>query len=488
MDIEVVIKKSFVFAGLFAAVIIVYSLPLFIFQNLFQQAMGISRNLAAALTILAMMFGYERLKSFLVEVTDKYLFQKKYEYRKALAQLGKETTRLMKVETFTRILNRNVVRIIKLSGSSVVVLNRKTSEYVVLAAARSHKVNLGRVFPIDSPLIPEMEKVDYLLSDDLERNLKDERLDEVKKERIKKILEVMKEFNAVLCVPSRFEMKVVGFMLFGEKLSQDVYSEEDLDLFVTISRQIALAINNSYLYEESLEKERELAKREVEKHTERIRRLASLGELAAGVAHEIRNPMTVLRSRAEDLENEIENKIYLQEFAGLTVKHIDRILNIVNNMLRFAREREKITFALLHINDVLNDTLTLAAGRLKGENIEVVKNFNSQKPTRGESGMLQQAFLNVVMNSFDFMSSGGTLTINTFDRDGWVVVEVVDTGSGIPPEQIEHIFDPFFTTRAEGTGLGLSITYRIIQEHNGRIEVASETGQGAKFTIFLPVA
>jgi signal transduction histidine kinase len=434
------------------------------------------------------MFGYERLKNFLIEITDKYLFQKKYEYRKALSELGREATRLMKVETFTRVLNRNVVRVIKLSGSSVVVLDNKKNQYLVLAAARGHKENLGRTFPKGGVLIEKLTGVNFLLREDMERYLKDEKIDDSEKEKIKNVLEIFRENQTVLCVPSRFEKEIVGFMLFGEKLSQDAYSEEDLDLFITLSRQIALAINNSHLYEESLERERELAKKDLEKQTEKIRRLASLGELASGVAHEIRNPMTVLRSRAEDLKNEIDNKEYLLEFADLSVKHIDRILNIVNNMLNFAKEREKTIFADVDINQVINDTISLVSGRFKNKGIEIVTNLISRKKIVGDPNALGQAILNVMMNGCDFMSAGGVLTVNSREQDNWVEVEIIDTGSGIPEDKVEHIFDPFFTTRAEGTGLGLSITHRIIQDHGGQIKVQSKIGQGTSLTIILPAA
>ena len=219
-------------------------------------------------------------------------------------------------------------------------------------------------------------------------------------------------------------------------------------------------------------------------------KMASLGLLAAGVAHEVNTPLTGIssftqmllqQSSPEDPSTKVLEKIERQTF---------RAAKIVNGLLNLARPAQ-VDSGPCDVNAVINDVLSLLEHQFRNGSIQVRKELAAVSPdVQGIEHKLQQVFLNLFLNARDAMPKGGWLTIVTSeDRDG-AVVEIGDTGSGIPPEQLSRIYDPFFTTKeiGKGTGLGLSITYGIVREHGGTITCDSQVGQGTRFSIRLPLA
>jgi signal transduction histidine kinase len=219
-------------------------------------------------------------------------------------------------------------------------------------------------------------------------------------------------------------------------------------------------------------------------------KMASLGLLAAGVAHEVNTPLTGISSFTQmllDQSAEDDPKTALLEKIE---RQTERASKIVNNLLNFARQG-RASFVPVQLNDVVRDVLSLLEHQLTRARVKVRLELKENLPeVLGDENKLQQVFLNLILNAQDAMSSGGWLAIRTsFVRDE-VSAVVSDTGQGISHDDIKRIYDPFFTTKragASGTGLGLSITYGIIQEHSGQIQVESSLGQGTSFQIRLPV-
>ena len=165
-----------------------------------------------------------------------------------------------------------------------------------------------------------------------------------------------------------------------------------------------------------------------------------------------------------------------------------RASEIVNNLLNFSRTGN-VEFAELDINRVLDDTIQLLEPQLRNTQINLERSYGENLPkTVGNATKLQQVFMNLLLNARDAMQKGGTLTLQTQFRESAILIEIIDTGIGIAPENIAKIYDPFFTTKGvgQGTGLGLAVSYGIIQEHKGRIFVESKPGQGTQFQIKLP--
>jgi two-component system NtrC family sensor kinase len=221
----------------------------------------------------------------------------------------------------------------------------------------------------------------------------------------------------------------------------------------------------------------------------RSEKLASLGKLAAGVAHEINNPLTGILANSSLLLEETEPGDPNREDLAIIVKETIRCREIVKRLLDFARQT-KPQKKLTDVNQLLDAIILLVRNQASFRNIVIDRSLADGLPQiLCDSDQLQQVFINIILNASEAMTGGGRLTVRTSSStDGEsVVVSFADSGPGIPEERRERIFDPFFTTKEHGTGLGLSISYGIVEQHGGNILVESEVGRGATFTVQLPV-
>ena len=233
--------------------------------------------------------------------------------------------------------------------------------------------------------------------------------------------------------------------------------------------------------------------------TERVRmenemqlreKMSSLGVLAAGVAHEVNTPLTGISSYTQMLRDQTDRRDPRLPLLQKIEKQTERASRIVNGLLNFARHGPT-DFAMVNLNRVLADVLSLLDHRTRTGRIRIRQELASDLPRiRGDANKLQQVFVNLAVNAFEAMPAGGWLTLATHAESGQVVVEVLDTGEGIAPEDIRRIYDPFFSTRKKtgGNGLGLAITYGIVQEHGGEMEVESGLHHGTRFRIRFPAA
>jgi signal transduction histidine kinase len=223
-------------------------------------------------------------------------------------------------------------------------------------------------------------------------------------------------------------------------------------------------------------------------------KMASLGSLAAGVAHEINNPLGGILIYASLLMEEFENENdpRVQDLKRI-VEEGTRCKEIVKSLLEFGRQAES-KFEPIDINKAINDGLFFLENQALFQNIKITKHLDPSLPfIQGDANQIKQVFMNMMVNAAEAMSEeGGSLTITTGVNpdESSIYISFKDTGVGIPPEIQSKIFDPFFTTKevGKGTGLGLSTSYGIIQSHHGNIEVESEVGKGTTFKIILPVS
>jgi nitrogen-specific signal transduction histidine kinase len=245
------------------------------------------------------------------------------------------------------------------------------------------------------------------------------------------------------------------------------------------------------------------ALKRLELQIRRSDRLASLGTLSAGMAHEIKNPLVSIKTFAQLLPERYHESDFRETFSGLIVHEIDRIDSLVNQLLRFARPAKPL-LRPMHVHEILEKTLRLVQHRLYQKEIKVTRKWNAPVDTiQADGDQMEQVFLNFFLNAMDAMKRGGELTVSTETRRGESLVthllpedeeknealhiSIGDTGEGIKKEDIAQVFDPFFTTKDFGTGLGLSVVHGIIEEHGGQIEVESELAKGTSFHIFLPL-
>jgi len=245
------------------------------------------------------------------------------------------------------------------------------------------------------------------------------------------------------------------------------------------------------------------ALKRLELQIRRSDRLASLGTLSAGMAHEIKNPLVSIKTFAQLLPERYQESDFRATFSSLIVHEIDRIDSLVNQLLRFARPAKPL-LRPMHVHEVLEKTLQLVQHRLYQKEIKLTQTLEASLDTiRADSDQMEQVFLNFFLNAMDAMKRGGELTVATEIRTGdslvthllpadeerheALCISIRDTGEGIKKEDIARVFDPFFTTKDFGTGLGLSVVHGIIEEHGGQIEVESEVAKGTVFHIFLPL-
>jgi two-component system nitrogen regulation sensor histidine kinase GlnL len=236
--------------------------------------------------------------------------------------------------------------------------------------------------------------------------------------------------------------------------------------------------------------------RELEDQVQRSERLAALGVLAAGMAHEVRNPLAGVRAAAQLMEREPNFAPSFHEFTGTIIREVDRLNRLVDGLLAFGGRR-RLRIQPCNVNQVVEEALRLEESTLKAGCVCVVRRYDPELPAvAGDSDRLLQVFLNLIKNGTEAMGGkGGELTVRTrFERlagqcggRSAAVAEIVDSGPGIPAEMREQLFNPFFSTRHGGTGLGLPISQRIVEEHGGAIEVQSQPGTGTTFRVLLPI-
>jgi two-component system sensor histidine kinase HydH len=228
--------------------------------------------------------------------------------------------------------------------------------------------------------------------------------------------------------------------------------------------------------------------RDLQEKVRRSERLASLGRLAAGVAHEVRNPLSSIRGFAQFFKQRFRGREKEEEYASVMVKEVDRLNRVITELLDFARP--KAPHREPHsLEEILEHTLGVLEPELAKKKAEVEKQYERElPPVRVDRDQLSQAFLNLLINSLEAMGEGGRIRvgIRREDQDS-LKVSIGDTGKGIPRGDLEKVFEPFFSTKRKGTGLGLAIVHQIVEGHGGDIQVESLEGEGTVFQIILPI-
>ncbi len=298
-------------------------------------------------------------------------------------------------------------------------------------------------------------------------------------------------FCAVAAVPLRLKGQVMGVLSVSDDTEGRIFRSDDVRLLELLAPQVAVFIRNARLYREL--QERMAAQKETEQQLIRSARLAAVGEMAAGVAHELNNPLTTVAGFVELVLDELPEDWSQRADLELVLREARRARSVVRNLLDFSRPGENIRLRT-DMNALIGEVLTLVQHLIRTTGVELRLQLWDELPwVRVDPNQIKQVLLNLVHNALQAMPHGGVLTVQTThkrrNRQRWLIVRVEDTGVGIHEENLSRIFEPFFTTRpvGSGTGLGLSVSYGIIKEHGGHIEVDSTPGKGSVFTVWLPV-
>lgn len=288
---------------------------------------------------------------------------------------------------------------------------------------------------------------------------------------------------SAMTVPLVVKDTLLGLIYVDNSIGERPFSENELDILIAMSHIISSAIENANLYNQLNESLKRI--REQQAQLVQSEKLAGIGALAAGVAHEINNPLAGIMGMAEAILIE-KNIDKIKEYASDILQYTQEAAKIVRDLQSYSKASKGEGLAPVNVNDVIGDALRLAGhtGLLKG--IEVKCDFGEITYIMADAGELKQVFLNLIQNASQAMEGIGKLSFATWMDEGRVYAKVADNGPGIPEENLDKIYDPFFTTKEQGTGLGLNIVYRIVTKFGGDIACESRVGIGTVFTLSFP--
>jgi two-component system NtrC family sensor kinase len=292
--------------------------------------------------------------------------------------------------------------------------------------------------------------------------------------------------RSLIAVPLLSQEDPIG-VLEAVNWEDRFFDEHELHLLTTMASTVSVAIENARLFE--AEREQRRLVEHAHAQLAQSEKLAATGRLAASLAHEINNPLQAIRNSLQIMLTYSLEEGEKEQYLEMIDEEVERLMGMVGRILDFSRKTERAV-SPLDVNEILNKVLTLAHKYLQHRHVVLRQHLApGLPPVVGSASELGQIFLNLVLNAVDAMPEGGTLTVRSGGgEDGRLVVSVRDTGVGIPPENLERIFEPFFSTKQEGTGMGLAVSRTLVRRHGGTLEAESPPGEGATFTVRLPVS
>lgn len=296
--------------------------------------------------------------------------------------------------------------------------------------------------------------------------------------------------RAMICVPLILRDRPIGVIQVLNKRTGEAFSPNDQELLTSMAQQIAIAMENARLYER-LQRRFELAEKELQTAQEKLirsERLAAVGHLVQGVAHEIRNPIMTIGGFAQRIQRELADEDRLKKYIGVILDEAARLEKLVLQVRDFAAV-QTVTLRMDDMASVINEVLLRAEAMAGQQGVQIIRHIPDKLPSMEmDHAQLVTALWNVVENALDSMPGGGTLRLSLEETDTRLAFTVQDTGGGIPSEQLDSVYDPFVTSKAKGAGLGLTTVYRVVMNHHGEIDITSDPGKGTIVSIRLPLA
>lgn len=481
MDIDVVLQKGTAYAISFAIVLMPSWAIIMVLQNVIFGYVNYVFSMLFLLILSLSSIVFSLIKPHAERTVEQKIFGGKYAYKSILTNFGKEIVTIIDLESLCDKVIETISNTMLINEASISVLDEEKKQYILqehknfqgFSDQEKNSVLLSR----KDPLIKWLEKNGSII-------VKEEWEKRIKSPELKKVIDRMEEMESEVFIPLHAKGRLIGFVNLGKKSRNGIYSDEDIDLLETLANQTAIAIENAKLYED-LKRQKAIMRR--------ADRLASLGTLTAGLAHEIRNPLVAIKTLIELLPERLDDEEFRRDFLAIASGEVDRISVLVNELLEFARPATP-QLQLEDIPEIMDGMILLISTELRNRNLEIVKQYEDDLPQIPiDREQAKQVFLNILLNAIEATDEGGRVSVEvrTFSRkngERFLQVEIRDTGRGIPEEHLDNVFIPFFTTKDKGSGLGLSISHQIIQEHRGTITVESRMGEGSSFVISFPTA
>jgi signal transduction histidine kinase len=476
MDINIVFTKGTTYVLLMLLLFIPSIILILLSQKIFFKEINylFSGIILALLILVAFLF--HQIKPGTEKAVEYLLFKDKYNYRETLGRFSKAMVSILELQSLSERVIDTIAQTMGVEKASLFLFNEEKGGYE-LYESRNIRISSS------SPLLVKGEPLPHYLQKTGEIIVREELIKGANLPEFKNVIDQMSHLEAEVSIPLILKDQLIGMINLSHKFNKDIYSHEDIELLSTLSNQTAIAIENARLYED-LKKSKS--------YMRRADRLASLGTLTAGLAHEIRNPLVAIKTFTQLLPERLEDEEFKSHFINIASAEVDRISSLINELLDFARPSEpKLEFE--DINAILDGMILLVSTETKKKQINIAKNYASElPPLQIDREQIKQVFLNILLNSIEATPEKGKIIVKTrsFEKPGgesYIQIEFTDNGRGIPAEHLEEIFTPFFTTKDKGSGLGLSISHQIVQDHRGYIDVESELNRGTSFFINLPL-
>ena len=463
MDVDYVVRK-FVSFSLALAVILG---PGAMVLSILARAVGAEEPLvlvctAVAFALLAVVL-VPTLQQALETRVHRALFPQLYDYRLRLRQLATALVHVLDEGQLIKRLGDALTEILDVESCTIFVREERTRRLTLAYAGSQAPVqalpdDLGQPLEgLERPMLTsELEAMDAPTS------------------------RLFRAQGWEVAIPLRINDRLTGFVALGRNKDFRIFSAEDLQLLTGVAAGASVALENASL-------SRQLRRSEIV--LERANRLSSLGLLAAGIAHEIRNPLVAVKTFLDLLPQRLDDAAFLNQFRELSLSELRRVTDLIADLLALGKSKTAERRSV-EIGPTLEPVVRLMESTARKREIEVVATFEPRLPVVwADPDQLKQITLNLLLNAIEMSSAGRHVWLDVRPAPGdTVVLEVRDEGPGIPPEQLETIFHPFFTTKETGTGLGLTLVHQMVVEHGGEITVESQVGRGSVFRVSLPTA
>lgn len=471
MDVDLIISRW----GAFGFVALLVIAPAFFLSVWMQHRVFGRVNIDFSVALLVLFFlvaaVFPTLRTRAEARIERSFFSEKHAYRSALARFTRSIVRIFERERLIRELASTLGETLQLDHLAV-MLNDEADDVLRVRSAFGPPPSMGVLRSADPLVRTLLRRQEAVLTDELQSSSVDEEREAGR---------ACSENRWDACVPLTVGNRLTGIIGLGRKRSLDPFFVEDLDLLATLAAEASVALENARLYDE-LRRSQDIIRR--------ADRLSALGTLAAGIAHEIRNPLVSIQTFFQLAPQRLDDQEFLNEFLRLTSGEVKRITDLITDLLSFARS-PTASIEEVDLNELVEGVCRLVEPQFKKRQIRVQLAMDPALPqVRADRDQLKQVFLNIFLNAVQAVDVKGEISVLSreisHEGGGFCQVRISDSGEGIAPDLLEHIFDPFFTTKEKGIGLGLSISNQVILEHGGFISVDSEPGAGTTISVHLP--
>ena len=483
LDFSVAVEKGLTYLLLILLVVLPAYPILLLAERGYFGTISYQFSLIALALFSLIVFAAYHLKPQAQSAVARMLFKGRHDMYETLSTFSKALVRILDLKTLTEEIVRTLVNAMGIRAVALYLLDKENGVY---APASSHGLKwedvLTHRLTVADPLPRHVSKTQALV-------VREELEHAHGNEQLVPVIESLHALNADVCIPFINKNALIGFCVLGPRTTDQMYSDQDLNLLMTLAQAAAIALDNAVLYEE-LKRSQTMVRR--------VDRLRSLETIAGGFAHEVRNPLTSIKTFIQLAPERKDDPEFIGHFSTVVAEDVARIERLIQEILDYARYMEP-KFMEEDINDIVESCLYFVRIRADAKSVTLKKDLAlNLPPVTLDRQQIRQVLLNLLLNAIEAMGpAGGRLIVKTHrltksGGDSWVQVEVTDTGCGIAPGDLDHIFDPFYTTKhasdeREGTGLGLTIVHQIVQEHGGHITVDSAINRGTTFLVNLPI-